>query len=103
MRRLASLALMVFLATPGALLAAAGKHVTYQVDGAAYEGYYVAPSPDAPLVLLIHDWDGLTDYEVQRADTMSCIAAASRASSSSPAARIPRSPTRGISTRPPAS
>ena len=25
------------------------------------------PSPDAPLVLLVHDWDGLTDYEVKRA------------------------------------
>ncbi len=30
-------------------------------------GYYISPSPDAPLVLLIHDWDGLTDYEVKRA------------------------------------
>ena len=70
MKRLAALAITAFLATPGALLAAAGKHVDYQVDGAAYEGYYVAPSPDAPLVLLIHDWDGLTDYEVQRADML---------------------------------
>ena len=47
--------------------AAAGKPVTYMVNGQPYEGYYVSPSPRAPLVMLIHDWDGLTDYEVTRA------------------------------------
>ena len=26
---------------------------------------------DAPLVLLIHDWDGLTDYEIKRANMLS--------------------------------
>jgi dienelactone hydrolase len=41
--------------------------VTYEIDGQAYEGYYISPAADAPLVLLIHDWDGLTDYEVRRA------------------------------------
>lgn len=43
-----------------------GKTVTYKVDGETYEGYYISPAPDAPLILLIHDWDGLTDYEVKR-------------------------------------
>jgi len=46
---------------------AAGESITYKVDGESYEGYYVSPEPDAPMVLLIHDWDGLTDYEVKRA------------------------------------
>ena len=46
---------------------AAGKNVTYEVDGKPYEGHYVSPAAGAPLVLLIHDWDGLTDYEVKRA------------------------------------
>ena len=46
---------------------AAGETVDYQVAGAAYEGHYVSPSPDAPLILLVHDWDGLTEYEVKRA------------------------------------
>ena len=50
---------------------ASGKTVTYQVDGADYEGYYVSPGGNAPLVLLIHDWDGLTDYEVKRANMLS--------------------------------
>ncbi len=49
---------------------AAGEPVTYKVDGVDYEGYYVSPSPDAPLILLIHDWDGLTDYEVKRAEML---------------------------------
>jgi dienelactone hydrolase len=44
-----------------------GETVTYEIDGQAYEGYYISPAADAPLVLLIHDWDGLTDYEVKRA------------------------------------
>ncbi len=50
--------------------AAAGKTVNYEVNGQPYEGYYTSPSPGAPLVLLIHDWDGLTDYEVKRAEML---------------------------------
>ncbi|MBF0289115.1 MAG: dienelactone hydrolase family protein, partial [SAR324 cluster bacterium] len=43
---------------------AAGKSVSYEVNGEPFEGYFVSPAANAPLVLLIHDWDGLTDYEV---------------------------------------
>lgn len=46
---------------------AAGTAVSYNVDGSPYEGYHIAPKKGAPLVLLIHDWDGLTDYEIKRA------------------------------------
>ncbi len=49
----------------------AGEVVTYEVDGAAYEGYHADAGEDAAgLVLIIHDWDGLTDYERQRADML---------------------------------
>lgn len=67
MRRLipATPALLLLLAQP--LCAATGTTVTYEVDGQAYEGYFVSPADDAPLVLLLHDWDGLTDYEMKRA------------------------------------
>ena len=41
--------------------------VTYHIDGRPYEGYFIQPASKAPLVLLIHDWDGLTDYEIKRA------------------------------------
>ena len=49
---------------------APGTAVTYQVNGESYEGYYISPSDQAPFVLLIHDWDGLTDYEVKRANML---------------------------------
>ncbi len=50
-----------------ASLAAQGLPVRYQVDGQDFEGYYISPSAESPFILLIHDWDGLTNYEVQRA------------------------------------
>ena len=46
---------------------AAGDAVSYEVNGEPYEGYFVSPSPNAALILLVHDWDGLTDYEIKRA------------------------------------
>ncbi len=49
---------------------AAGQVVDYKVNGADYEGYYTSPSAKAPLVILLHDWDGLTDYEVKRAEML---------------------------------
>ena len=49
---------------------ATGASVTYQVNGQSYEGYYISPSNQAPFVLLIHDWDGLTDYEIKRANML---------------------------------
>ena len=64
MRILYTLMLVVILSTTAA---AAGKAVTYQVNGQAYEGYFITPGAGAPLVLLVHDWDGLTDYEIKRA------------------------------------
>ena len=61
---------LLLLATSAA---AAGHTVGYQVDGVAFEGYYVAPAADAPLVLLIHDWDGLNDYEIKRAEMLAAL------------------------------
>ena len=61
------LTLFVFLWDASSAFASAGKAVRYKVNGETYEGYYLSPSPDAPLILLIHDWDGLTDYERKRA------------------------------------
>lgn len=44
--------------------------VRYEVDGQPFEGYYLAAGQRSPLVLLVHDWDGLTDYEVKRAEML---------------------------------
>lgn len=49
---------------------AAGGSVLYHVNGQPYEGYFISPSPNAALIVLIHDWDGLTDYEVKRANML---------------------------------
>ncbi|KJS31062.1 MAG: dienelactone hydrolase [Desulfatitalea sp. BRH_c12] len=49
-----------------AAFGATGAPVGYEIDGQSYEGYYISPSDKAPLVILIHDWDGLTDYEIKR-------------------------------------
>lgn len=47
-----------------------GKMVAYQINDQPYEGYYISPSKQAPLVLLIHDWDGLTEYEIKRSNML---------------------------------
>ncbi len=67
MRAWLAAALTALALSPLSALAAGGQTVPYQVAGKPYEGYYVSPRAGAPLVLLLHDWDGLTDYEVKRA------------------------------------
>ena len=67
MKHLSILIILLFFASSAA---ASGTAVPYKVDGVSYEGYYITPAPNAPLVLLIHDWDGLTDYEVKRANML---------------------------------
>jgi len=61
---------LIFLLFVSAAYGAEGSAVTYEVEGKAYEGYYISPSPGAPLILLVHDWDGLTDYEIKRANML---------------------------------
>ncbi len=46
-----------------------GSYVTYEVGGVTFEGY-AASDPDRDsrgTVLIVHDWDGMTDYEEERA------------------------------------
>jgi dienelactone hydrolase len=67
MKTLFTFALLFSLHTT---VSAEGAPVDYTVGGDAYEGYYTQPAEGAPLVLILHDWDGLTDYEIQRADLL---------------------------------
>jgi dienelactone hydrolase len=63
-----AIAILLLTATT---VGAAGQTVVYEVAGQSYEGYFVRPSNTrAPLVLLIHDWDGLTAYEIKRAEML---------------------------------
>jgi len=64
-----------FLAILAALCLAtsarAGETVSYDVNGTTYEGYHAGAGDAAKgLVLIIHDWDGLTGYEVKRAEML---------------------------------
>ena len=59
--------ILALILLPAASFATQGSPVSYSVNGQPYEGYYVSPAKDAPFILLIHDWDGITDYEVKRA------------------------------------
>lgn len=66
-----------FVATMVLLLATVGfakeSVVSYEVDGKTYEGYYSTPSDNAPLVFIIHDWDGLNAYEMKRAKMLNTL------------------------------
>ncbi len=61
---------LLFILIVSSTVGAVGKSVSYEVDGKPFEGYFISPSPKAPLILLIHDWDGLTDYEIRRANML---------------------------------
>ncbi|OEE59721.1 dienelactone hydrolase [Enterovibrio norvegicus FF-454] len=50
----------------------AGQSVDYQSDGVELEGYYAqAQGTPKGSVILIHDWDGLTEYEQKRVNMLS--------------------------------
>ena len=65
------------LAAAAAMLpftAMAGEKVIYTVEGGNYEGYAAkAEGTSKGLVLVIHDWDGLTGYEEKRADMLAAM------------------------------
>jgi dienelactone hydrolase len=53
------------------MTAKAGEWVTYVVDGESFEGYRAAAKGEAKgLVIVIHDWNGVDDYEARRADML---------------------------------
>ncbi|MCG6930262.1 MAG: dienelactone hydrolase family protein [Desulfofustis sp.] len=47
-----------------------GGPVVYQVGGQDYEGYFEEAAKGAPLLIMVHTWDGLTEYEVRRAEML---------------------------------
>ena len=55
-------------------MAQAGEVINYSVNGENFEGYRAkAPGQSKGLVLIIHDWDGLTEYEVKRANMLTAM------------------------------
>lgn len=72
---ISSIVLLAAVAQP-ATAELIGQSFDYEVGGTTFEGY-VARNTDLPAtkgtVLIVHDWDGLTDYEVRRADMLAAL------------------------------
>ena len=64
--RLTSLLVASTIAAAPAL----AEDISYTIDGEAFTGYWAKADEPKGLVLIIHDWDGMTDYERQRADML---------------------------------
>jgi len=63
--------LLAFGTLPAFAFTPAGQDVSYQVGDEAFEGYFVEANGETKgSVLIVHDWDGLDDYERQRADML---------------------------------
>jgi dienelactone hydrolase len=59
------------LAAMVSFAAQAGEIVSYSVNGEAFEGYKAAAKGASKgLVVIVHDWDGVDDYERKRADML---------------------------------
>ncbi|WP_181870035.1 hypothetical protein [Halomonas sp. DQ26W] len=57
------------LATSAHAFTPSGSDIVYEVDNKSFEGYLAtADGESRGAVLIIHDWNGLDDYERQRAD-----------------------------------
>ncbi|MFQ4137892.1 dienelactone hydrolase family protein [Nodosilinea sp. PGN35] len=58
---------------PSAQANVVAEPVVYEIDGQPFEGYFAFNQnfgETQPLVLLVHDWDGLDDYEQRRAQML---------------------------------
>ncbi len=54
-----------------AATSASAEDVSYKVGEESFTGYWAEAENPKGLVVIIHDWDGMTDYERQRADMLS--------------------------------
>ncbi len=55
----------VFMLTVFSTMVSA-KDIDYKVAGKTYQGFLLDKGKNAPLVIIVHDWDGLGDYEKKR-------------------------------------
>ena len=52
----------------------AGNSISYKIDDQEYEGYFnEATGQSKGMVVIVHDWDGLTDYEIERTKMLSAM------------------------------
>lgn len=60
----------VFVASTLAATSALAEDVAYTVGGESFTGYWAEAQNPQGLVVIVHDWDGMTDYERKRADML---------------------------------
>lgn len=76
MFRFAAIAAAATIAAGTASAGIEGEYHTYKVGDTTFEGY-VSRNTDLEqtrgTVLLVHDWDGMTDYEERRADMLAAL------------------------------
>lgn len=72
MIRIATLAAAAAMAATGASAQIVGEDHRYSVGDTEFEGYVArnAGAPSKGTVVIVHDWDGLTDYEKRRAEML---------------------------------
>ena len=74
--RLALFAVLPALAAPAAWAEIMAEPYAYEIDGTAFEGYVARDAAlleTKGMVLIVHDWDGLTDYERRRAEMLAAM------------------------------
>ena len=42
------------------------KNITYKIDGKEIMKDIISHHQKMPLVYMVHDWDGITDYEIKK-------------------------------------
>ncbi|MBM1220010.1 dienelactone hydrolase family protein [Ponticoccus sp. SC2-23] len=60
----------ILLASTVIATSAQAEDVSYTVGEESFTGYFAEAENAKGLVLIVHDWDGMTDYERQRADML---------------------------------
>lgn len=60
----------VFVASTLAATSALAEDVAYTVGGESFTGYWAEAQNPQGLVVIVHDWDGMTGYERKRADML---------------------------------
>ncbi|MGE0527470.1 MAG: dienelactone hydrolase family protein [Bdellovibrionales bacterium] len=61
---------LTIIALAGFPLNTFARDWTYESEGQKYQGYVVNKGSKSPLILLIHDWDGINNYEIKRAEML---------------------------------
>lgn len=68
-----SIVILLFatIALSSGKLFAAGQDINYKVGDEAFTGYLYSPeAANGHSIILVHDWDGLTDYEKKRSEML---------------------------------